>query len=712
MAPVDNPLRLNYRADIDGLRAIAVLAVILYHLRSTWLPGGFIGVDIFFVISGFVVASALSQNPVNSFGQFILQFYARRLARIIPALVFVLTVTALLASLFIPRAWLSGLSEETALFAFWGLSNWRLQSNTDFYFAPRAEFNPYTQTWSLGVEEQFYVLAPMLFFLWVYAQQRQQNRLRRSAVILLGILAFASLVLCAWATQHDPALAFYFIGARFWELACGALLFFISTMRQQDSKVWMLPSIGVLLLPWCGVFIIMLAFIFTQTSAFPWPWAFVACLGTLCILGGVGANNTHPVRRALAHPSLVWLGRRSYSLYLWHWPVFVLLRWTTGLETVSQYGGGLILTVLLAMLTYRFVEQPLRHNAWVERRTHGLVISFFLLLPLAGSLTSYYFFSHLERVSLSVVSRTPNDWYGSTLSIYSQGSARPCAVEQEFVSFFGGTERILRPKHCEPTHSATSNTATLYVLGDSHAGAIIPLLEQTSATLGLTIRIFSFQGAVATPYACSYLDLQAPMDFGRAPGCVEFNEAVRERVQSHAKPEDVVLLASLRMPRYGDQWASFGIDNMQAKIDSADARALREAASQQIPAWLSPLLRDGVRVVFMAPTPVFQAPTFRCADWFNANNPICIGKNQQARLELEQLRQPIIVRMQKLAEDNPAVLVWDPFAVLCPGDTCNAVVDGKPFFFDGDHLSNYGNWILYPHFLEWLRQNRLLQPNG
>jgi len=702
--------RLNYRADIDGLRAIAVLAVVLYHLHSAWLPGGFIGVDIFFVISGFVVASALSQNQIGSFGQFITQFYARRLARIIPALVLVITVSALLASLFIPRAWLSGLSEETALFAFWGLSNWRLQSNTDFYFAPRAEFNPYTQTWSLGVEEQFYLLAPILFFFWFHAHQQGKGTLRKGSLILFGSLASFSLVLCAWATPHDPALAFYFIGARFWELACGALLFLITVMRQTDPKAPVLPKMWGALVPWAGILAILLALVFTQTSTFPWPWALLTCLGTLCILGGFGANTAHPVRHFLAHPFLVWLGRRSYSLYLWHWPIFVLLRWTSGLETPMQYVSALILTLLLAMLTYRFVETPLRHNGWIERRAHGLVIIFFLLMPLAGTVTSYYFFIHLERLSLSSVSRNPSDWYGSNLSIYTQGVARPCTVEQEFAPFAGGMERILRPKHCEPSPSTLSTqTSTLYVLGDSHAGAIIPLLEQTSATLGITVRIFSFQGTIATPYACSYLNLQAPMDVGRAPGCLPFNEAVRERIHSQAKPGDLVLLASLRMPRYGDQWASFGIDNMQAKIDSAEARRLRQAAAEQIPDWLSPLLRDGVHVAFMAPTPVFQAPTFRCADWFNANNPICIGKNQQAKIELERLRQPIVLTMQEQAKNNPAVLVWDPFAVLCPESSCQAVRDGRPLFFDGDHLSNYGNWIIYPHFLNWLRQNRLYQ---
>jgi peptidoglycan/LPS O-acetylase OafA/YrhL len=707
---------LPYRPDIDGLRAIAVVAVLAYHLNSTWLPGGFVGVDVFFVISGFVVSAALARSPwdarggFTAFAGFIGRFYARRLARIMPALVLVLVTSTLAASLFIPRAWLSGLSEETALFAFWGLSNWRLQSNTDFYFAPRAEFNPYTQTWSLGVEEQFYLIAPLLFFFWVYGQRQHQANMQTWSLGILSLLTLISLALCAYATQHHPALAFYFIGARFWELALGALLFFMSAQQTSASSVTTTSATAwhpmvQRFLPWLGLGAIVLACLLTEPTAFPWPWALLAVLGTLAVIGGQHADGQHPVRRLLSWPALVWVGRRSYSLYLWHWPVFVLLRWTTGLETGVQYLLAVIITVLLSLFSYRYVEQALRHNAWIERRSNALIIAGFLLLPLGGTLLSQYFFSHLERVSLSTVSRTPSDWYGANLSIYTVAAERPCEVSQTFVALLGGMERIVQPRDCKAITPASS---TIYVLGDSHAGAIIPLLEQTSAALGVRVRVFSYQGTVASSYACSYLDLQAPMEVGRAPGCLEFNQAVRERIRAEAKPGDLVLLPSLRMQRYGDQWASFGIANMHDKMYSGEALALRAAAAQQIPVWLDPLLQNGVRVAFMAPTPIFQAPTFRCADWFNAHNPICIGNNQQARAEMEKLRKPILETMHGLAAQSPAVLVWDPFTALCPGDVCTAVQAGKPLFFDGDHLSNYGNWVLYPHFVEWLKAKRIV----
>lgn len=698
---------ITYRPDIDGLRAIAVLAVMFYHLQSNWLPGGFIGVDIFFVISGFVVSASITKLDSRNFWSFSAQFYARRLARIVPALVLVLCVSSLAATLLIPRAWLSELSNETALYAFWGLSNWRLQTNTDLYFAPRAELNPFTQTWSLGVEEQFYLIAPILFYLWVRGQHLQDSRMQRGALLILGIFGVVSLLACAWLTASQPTIAFYSIVTRFWELALGALLFLWSTqlysVGHRSARTAMISKI----LPWLGFVLIGLACLASQPAHFPWPWALLACVGTLCILGGADVNTMHPLRKALALPPWVWIGRRSYSLYLWHWPVFVLMRWTVGLESALQLGFALGLTVVLAMASYRFVEQPIRHHRLVQQGSRAAVIFSLLVVVFISFIGTLALFTNHARVSLSQVSRHANDWHPGSLR--SLATHEPnCTMTQDIEPFHGGTQRIIQAKACQ----RTPTTQTIYLLGDSHAGALIPLFEELGAQFGFTIRVFSFQGKIATPYACSYLDLQAPMHVGRAPGCLPFNEAVRDYVNTHAKASDLIVLASLRMPRYGDQWASFGIRDMVATINTPIAKDLRLQAAAEIKVWLEPLLDSGAHAIFMAPSPVFQAPVFRCADWFNANNPICVGQNRQPRADLEALRKPILQAMEGPVQQHPRVLIWDPMPTLCNEKNCEALLNGRPLFFDGDHLSNYGNFILYPHFLEWLRQNRLLQPNG
>jgi len=163
------PPRPQYVPHIDGLRAIAVLSVILYHLKASWLPGGFTGVDVFFVISGFVVSASVDRLPPVGGWAGLARVYARRIRRIVPALVVCLLVTAVLSALFIPESWLSETSDKTGRRAFFGLSNWVLASTGNDYFSPRTEFNPYTHTWSLGVEEQFYLLFPLLFLAWLRA---------------------------------------------------------------------------------------------------------------------------------------------------------------------------------------------------------------------------------------------------------------------------------------------------------------------------------------------------------------------------------------------------------------------------------------------------------------------------------------------------------------------------------------------------------------
>jgi peptidoglycan/LPS O-acetylase OafA/YrhL len=212
---VDPPAHV---AGIDFLRAIAVLTVVLFHLNASWLPGGFVGVDVFFVISGYVVTCSLLGRGSTSFAAFLSSFYARRLVRIYPALVCCLLLTFAVSVLFIPAAWLSMSMWWTGLQAFLGVSNIGMTFGVDGYFSPRAESNPFTHTWSLGVEEQFYLLFPVMA--WSLIQCRT-DRGFRWLLALLTALSVVSFGIAAWYGSHAPLKAFYLIQSRFWELAVG-----------------------------------------------------------------------------------------------------------------------------------------------------------------------------------------------------------------------------------------------------------------------------------------------------------------------------------------------------------------------------------------------------------------------------------------------------------------------------------------------------------
>jgi peptidoglycan/LPS O-acetylase OafA/YrhL len=680
-------LSANYRPDIDGLRAIAVLSVIAYHLNAQWLPGGFVGVDIFFVISGFVVAASLLNAPQESFAKFAAFFYARRLLRIAPALIVVLVVSALLATLFVPRAWLSGFSEKTALYAVFGLSNWLMARNTDSYFAPRAEFNPYTHTWSLGVEEQFYLIFPFVFFVWL----RWRNRSVVSANALLVALGVASLLASAWAITHSPTSAFYTILYRFWELAVGVALFQLSAQPAARSiGTSGLRNVFFYALPWIGMFVLAYAFVYVRTTAFPWPWVLLPVIGAACLIGGGAADVAHPVRRLLSTQALVWIGKRSYSLYLWHWPIFVLMRWTVGIEGTAHQAIAAVVTCIAAAASYRWVEMPFRHNAWLTRRAPIMRIAL-MLFALASCFALIKVIFHKQpQMSRSVVAQNASDWYASDRMLPALAASRKCQVALSYGALAGGASFTYTPSACKDS-ALDSNTKKITVVGDSHATAYLAMFDQLSAETGITVTVYSYP-------SCAYLDLKFSMSTASSPGCLAFVKAFTEHVANTHKTGDVIFLPSLRMHRYSDQWARFDeafVDSLYASKESVQFGNEAQADAKQ---WLDSLTKNGARVLFEAPKPILKSPPFRCADTFNANNPACSGGILTPRTRIETLRGPIVARMRALASATPLVSVWDPLPTLCDANQCSYQVNGRVIFFDGDHVSGYGNQLLYPSF--------------
>lgn len=664
----------------------------LYHLQSSLLPGGFVGVDVFFVISGFVVTASLVHHQESSLGTFIAGFYARRMARILPALLTTLVLSALFATLLIPKAWLSQLSDETALRAFFGLSNWTLQHNTDFYFSPRAEFNPYTHTWSLGVEEQFYVIVPILLFFWARHNSAERNTLKNIALGILGALCVASLATLIWASKHDPAMAFYFIGARFWELGLGAILFLQTQNAPKPSSSLALQKFREFA-PYIGVIALGFAFIKTDPKAFPWPWALLSVIATILIIGGARASTTNGVRRVLSNAAFVWIGKRSYSLYLWHWPVYVLLRWTIGLESTLTELLALAITLVLATLSYQLIEQPCRQSTWLKSRSKIVQIILFALITVGCFHATKYMFRHAKQISISKVTRNPMDWYGPSIGAYPEMAASPCEVQTTLQPFHGGNIVRIVPIHCKISVSKNS----IYVLGDSHAAMFTAAFTQLSADQAIAIDLYSFAG-------CSYINFKAPMQGQFSKECMAFNEAMRSNVANNAKPGDLVILSSLRMNRYTDQWANFDIPDMHQAMYNEQTRKLRQEALEDAYQWITPFTQNHIKTLFIGPAPIFKAPTFRCADWFNHSNPICVGNNEQSREELVQLRTPIIKAIQQIAATNSLVYLWDPFPILCPDSTCSTMDKDRPLFFDGDHISNYGNFVLYPSLSKAISQ--------
>lgn len=654
---------VEYFPAVDGLRALAVASVVIYHLNGM-LPGGFVGVDIFFVISGFVVTHSASQLSGTTALSFMAAFYARRLMRIAPALIACVVLTSLFTALLVPDAWLSEGNSRTAVAALFGLSNYVLAYSANDYWAPRAEFNPFTHTWSLGVEEQFYFFAPFLLYAWRCGH-------RRPALQLLSVLAGVSLLSAALAASLDrQTLAFYSIHTRLWELSAGVAL----ALTQSAWRPWLLAwPAGLHRLAGLVALALMGGTLgFASGTAFPWPWAIAPVLATALLIPLVIARPQGRLSQVFASRPMVWLGRLSYSLYLWHWPVFVLTRWTVGMDDARHKTAALCVALLLAMASLRFVERPLRRWRFRAGTAHARVAAYGLAALGMAAVVSSALWVLRPWISLSVTRFADWSW-DADHALPGQKCALSILKERPA----DGLLIVMQPQGCgEPR-------GRVFVVGDSHAGAYAALLKRYVRTEGVTVRLYTLAG-------CSVFGLRQPMQVSSV-ACRTFTEQVLTAIGHDARPGDVLFLPGLRIPRLADQWQTSG-------TMPAEPAARRSEAAEEALEALRPLSEHGVAVLFEAPKPVFAVPPFRCADWFNAGNPICEGEQSTSRRRLETLRAPVMASMAAIVQGLPHAAVYDPLPLLCPGDPCEPYKDGRPLFFDGDHLSGFGNVLLLPSF--------------
>jgi peptidoglycan/LPS O-acetylase OafA/YrhL len=678
---------------VDGLRAVAVLAVMVYHLFPKWLPGGLAGVDVFFAISGFVVTASLAQHRDESLGRFIGGFYHRRVTRILPALVAVLLVTAIVYVLFIPASWLSNSNERIAFLAFFGLSNFGLQDQSDSYFSPRAEFNPFTHTWSLGVEEQFYLIAPWLLFWQVFRRRNDGERAAHPwSILAISVISLALMV--RWA-KLDPLLAFYSIGGRLCELAAGCLWFLYVWANRGATRnlgrSWWLDAVGVLLLA--------TVLFLTDAASFPFPWALVAVASAICLIGL--PQDPSPIRSSLARRMPVWIGLRSYSLYLWHWPVYVLMRWTVGLDRWWTWLVAFGSSFVLAAISYRWVESPVRKNRkWLTLRPAiGILIA--VSVTAMGAFATDRMFKHRDRISLSTVSRHGVDWYAADRDLTIAEENFHCRTEAAYRTLPGAVTVERRPIECDD--KAIWLGRKIFVFGDSHATVYVPMLHRLAADTGMSATIYSLPG-------CPFLNLRFPMKAMGTEECVAKARSALEDVLRQSSPGDIVFLSSLRVPRFVDQWGRFDEKEAWRQV-SPELAEERRIAVEDAMEWLQQFESKQMRVVFEAPTPVFHSPAFRCADGWNAMNELCSGGLEVPRAEAERYRKVVVDSMRELASRSAVTSIFDPLTALCDAQTCSAISkEGRPLFFDADHLSRYGNEVVYPGFRSFLETSLEYKP--
>jgi peptidoglycan/LPS O-acetylase OafA/YrhL len=644
----------RYRPDIDGLRALAVIAVVLYHFRVPPFAGGFVGVDVFFVISGFLITRLIwSEIGAGRFS--FVDFYERRVRRILPALFAMLAVITIAAIvLLFPQMLVNYAMSLIATAAF--VSNFHFFGNTG-YWAPAAAEQPLLHTWSLAVEEQFYLIFPPLLYLF-------RGRAPRALLWSLSALFLLSLAVSIVSVRYAPISAFYLLPSRFWELLMGSLLA-VGGFRAPANVLLRnaLAFLGLLLIGF-GVFML------SANSSFPGFNALPPCLGTaLLIYASTATNDEAPlINAALASRVPVSIGLVSYSLYLWHWPIFVLATAVLphGLDNL-QTGAAIAASFVVAALSWRFVEQPFRgHASRIARKPLFIMAAAAILLfVIAGAV-------------LGLLQGLPQRFDSTTQKILAEALDEPLRAH----CFNLSPAKIAKGGLCK---LGVSDAAPTFVLwGDSHADAMAPALDKAA-------REQNTSGLIAAHGHCApFVGVNLP-----DPGCRPFNDAVMKAAL--AKNIRTVLLDA-RWAGYAgvpseedEQFAETGAGALHP-LNAVQSRAMFVPAMKSV---VAALVAAGKKVVIIGPVPEFRhsVPTdlAKMRVW-HENWEIAPTRDQfQAR---ETFVNAVFT---DLAKETGAALVI-PAQVLCPDARCATTANGIPLYRDANHLSVSGAEKLAPLF--------------
>ncbi len=673
----------GYMPAIDGLRAISILLVLIYHIDKNLIPGGFIGVDVFFVVSGFVVSKSVDGLTFDDFGSFLAHFYRRRMVRIVPALLFFLLLFTILSVLFTPIAGGSRATDFIGLSAFFGMSNVTLWHFSGDYFADGPGLNPFTHTWSLAVEEQFYLLFPALAFFLFMVGSRSVAAMHRAFWALAGV-TLVSLVLAILLTSTDPTLAFFLLPTRLWELGAGVLLYLILSRRTGGSAGTasdLAPALALLL----AASLVVLAAVGADPGHFPFPWAVPAVGFALVVLTAVVLWPESLMVRLLSLPPMIYLGKISYSLYLAHFGIVVLFRWTYGLETAENRITAALLSLALAMASYYLIEAPIRRSPKVRQLTDPKVLIVGLCM-IAGSATlAAGMFHYRNQITLSVTG--DREIWGPAAE--NDRAFGDCLVRRAEVGFPGGKSERYTPEGCKTAGIGSEATSHIAVIGDSHAWAYSRMLQEAAGQLDAEVRIYLMPGC---PLYKFWWNKPNPIE-GR---CAAQRESALADFAGSFQAGDVLFLPSLRTPRYE---LGTGEGTLETAAMDLDFGAADRAEAEAIFDELAPLIEGGVRIVVEGPKPVFRTQAFRCADTFTRTNPVCIRGFEIPREELETRRARTLRTIEYFASLSPNISVWDPFDLLCPGDKCALFEGDMPLFYDNDHLSGYANDRLLAPFV-------------
>lgn len=646
--------RRAFREDVEGIRGIAVSMVVLFHARHSWAVGGYLGVDVFLVISGYLIIGHLAQEASQTGTLALANFWARRARRLIPAATLVI-LTTLLASVLVSAPTEFADHAKSARAAALYVSNFLFLGYGGDYFRANAEADPFLHTWSLSLEEQFYlVIAPMVFATtWLFARAgssaplptQERRPSRRAFAYPFGAVTVMSYALYVVTSRRDPMRAFYMLAPRAWEFGAGGLIGLVPqtlSMRSASAKRW----IGWAAL--CALVASMPVLAFTGRATY--LVAVVPVLATVALLGVGDGSEGAPTgaARVLCLTPLRYLGRVSYSWYLWHWPVASLWGRLPLLNRLPVAVGMPAISLFLAALSYRWVEIPFRNSRTFARSAaYGLLGGASLALLVVAVSTAGRRYAHNELAKAEYLpvleSRVLNQRGRRCALSFKDDSLTQCALGD------------------------TTAARTIVLFGDSHAEHLVPAVDRAASELHVRLLFFSKSG-------CPWVDVTPFTPALGLPyrGCDSWRASAVRYLEEHP-PVVVILAAKGRFIMVDSTGRQFSADG-----DSARYALAWERGAQPI---LRRLARGSqVMLVQDVPFPGFDVST-------------CVERNiyDPARCSFDRAKAssgPPWGADMRLATSIPRVRLLDLTNDICPSEQCSPIVDRAVTYRDGNHLGH------------------------
>ena len=644
----------RYRADINGLRAVAILLVVLFHTGFDWVPGGFIGVDVFFVISGFLISGQLLAEHERSNGISLTNFWARRARRLLPLSSLVIVVTTLLGMAISSPLGRQQIATDATVAGLF-VSNWHFAQQSVAYAEALVADGLFTQFWSLSIEEQFYVILPLLVVgVMAWSRKHRESFVTRLFLMVFVVVA-VSFGLSVWLTPTKGEAAYFLTYTRIWELGVGVLLAIVLRWYPR-----LLPRAANALALAGLAAIVGSAFLFSDSSGYPGYRALLPVAGTVLVVAF--ANRAQSTSgRLLSVGPLVVIGTWSYGWYLWHWPMLALARmsgrrWFPDRDANVLVLFAIVLSLLLAAITYQLVENPVRYSKFfvsLPKRSLALGVALTIVAALVGP-------SLLGVVDGGNGTITVAGGDGTPVASMTPVQAR----EDRRVKCVANQEMSVVPDAWVQSGCILGDpngSVTIALIGNSHAAHWVPALEIAGRDRGWKIVSLSKAG-------CPSMSVKVKQN----PNCSAWRANVLEVLREFGEIDAIVVSNA--------QYYSWALTSSDGT--SLNQQAALESWSEGSGRTYTDLLAISKQVIRLGDTP---APAFDVPD--------CLSNNPAAPETCAMDLTPAGLRNRELiaAERSralPGVSFIDPTALVCPTDPCPVVdTQGRIKFRDNQHMT-------------------------